>query len=186
MKMAGIAVVITVLGSNVWADDTPPPTTALAVCIGGRKNLELVGRAEAIASKIFAKIGVRIEWRELSNCPPRAIQIQLSEKAPEGQLPSALAYAHPFDGTRITVFLDRVKDVVAPPTVPYLLGHVIAHEVGHILQGMTRHSETGVMKAHWSREDYHRMTWQPLDFTEQDIALIKRGLQARAAIERAE
>lgn len=186
MKIVGMAVVVTVLGANVWADDTPPSMMPLAVCIGGRKNIELMGPAEAVASRIFAKIGVPIAWRDLSNCPEKAIQIQISENAPESQLPSALAYAQPFDGTHITVFLDRVKDMVSSPTVPYLLGHVIAHEVGHILQGMTRHSESGVMKAHWSREDYNRMMWQPLDFTPEDLGLIKRGLQVRAAVQHAE
>jgi hypothetical protein len=62
-----------------------------------------------------------------------------------------------------------------------VLGHVIAHEVTHILQGVLRHSESGVMKARWSNADYQEMTWKPLRFTDEDVVLIHRGLKARVA-----
>ena len=61
------------------------------------------------------------------------------------------------------------------------MGHVIAHEVMHILQGVARHSESGVMKANWTGADYQRMAWKPLPFTEEDVLLIYRGLKAREA-----
>jgi len=34
-----------------------------------------------------------------------------------------------------------------------LLGHVMAHEVGHILQGTTQHSESGIMRR-WTGQDF--------------------------------
>jgi predicted metalloendopeptidase len=75
------------------------------------------------------------------------------------------------------VFFDRVKK--NPGDVWCILGHVIAHEVTHILQGVPRHSESGVMKAHWTVEDYQRMAWEPLRFTDYDLQLIQSGLGRR-------
>jgi hypothetical protein len=41
-----------------------------------------------------------------------------------------------YEGTHIVVFYDRVKN--KPGSVSSVLGHVIAHEVAHILQGLMR------------------------------------------------
>ena len=57
----------------------------------------------------------------------------------------------------------------------------MAHEVTDILQGICRHSASGVMKARWDEEDFLQMAWKPLPFTDYDIDLIRRGLDAREA-----
>ena len=92
-------------------------------------------------------------------------------------MPGAMAYALPYEGTHIVVFYDRVTK--KPGNVSILLGHVIAHEVTHILQGVARHSESGVMKANWTGADYQQMSREPLQFTDHDVLLIHRGLKAR-------
>ena len=51
----------------------------------------------------------------------------------------------------------------------------------HLLKGIGRHSETGIMKAHWSAQDYTDMAWKPLSFTADDIDLIQNGVSARMA-----
>ena len=55
----------------------------------------------------------------------------------------------------------------------------MVHEITHILQGISRHSDSGVMKANWSGEDFQQMRYKPLPFTEQDVVLIHRGLKMR-------
>ena len=182
MKITGMAMVVAVLGTNGWAKAIASPKPALTVCIGGTKDIEVAGRAEAVASSVFSKIGVRLQWRTLDNCPRHAIQVSLQTNTPAGQHPGALAYSLPYEGTHIIVFLDRVANLVDPPVVPYLLGHVVAHEVTHILQGEIRHSPSGVMKDRWDREDYRRMAWQPFSFTPEDVRLIQRGLEVRAEV----
>jgi hypothetical protein len=57
---------------------------------------------------------------------------------------------------------------------------VLAHEIGHVLQGIERHSETGVMMAKWTSEDYKQMVVKPLAFTEEDVILIHNGMEGRA------
>ena len=68
-----------------------------------------------------------------------------------------------------------------PNQVHAVLAHVLVHEITHILQGLSRHSESGVMKARWDSQDFAQMSWKPLPFTAEDVDLIQRGLAARDA-----
>jgi hypothetical protein len=52
----------------------------------------------------------------------------------------------------------------------------MVHEITHLLQGVTRHSDTGVMKARWTGTDFGGMRVTPLPFTRQDVELIYSGL----------
>ena len=61
------------------------------------------------------------------------------------------------------------------------LAHVLVHEIAHILQGTNGHSDTGVMKAHWTEGDYSQMRFKPLAFTSADIRLLHAGMGKRPA-----
>jgi hypothetical protein len=129
---------------------------------------------------MFAAIGVKLDWRCSKSGSQEAIVISLATRAPENRKPGELAYALPYEGTHIVIFHDRVSKM-APNQVPSVLAHVLVHEVTHILQGIPRHSESGVMKAQWDSNDFAQMTWKPLPFTDEDVDLIQRGLDAREA-----
>jgi hypothetical protein len=138
-------------------------------------------QAQERAAKMFAEAGVRIDWRigRPSGAQPErepVIVVSLEEHAPAGYSPEALASAKVYEGVHITVFWDRVERLsrFAQPAV--VLAHVLVHEITHILQGIDRHSESGVMKAHWTPEDYRAMAAKPLPFTPQDVKLIQLGL----------
>ncbi len=69
-----------------------------------------------------------------------------------------LAYALPYaeSGTTIHVFYRRIVESHRELGAE-ILGHVIAHEIGHVLEGIARHSPEGLMKAHWGLHDYMTM-----------------------------
>ena len=58
-----------------------------------------------------------------------------------------------------------------------ILAHVMVHEITHVLQGVSRHSESGVMKATWTMKEYGEMLPKPLPFTDDDVLLIRLGLE---------
>jgi hypothetical protein len=151
----------------------------VAVCMDTPPTSEVV-RAEAQASQMFAAIGVKLDWSCRQSGLQQAIVISLAARAPENRKPGELAYALPYEGTHIVILYDRVSKM-QPNQVPAVLAHVLVHEVTHILQGFPRHSENGVMKAHWDSQDFAQMTWKSLPFTDDDIDLIQRGLDAREA-----
>jgi hypothetical protein len=177
MKIMGVTVMAAMVGTTVWAGALPAAEREVTVCMGYTDNLGLENQAQVVASDIFAGIGVKILWQSPRQCPAEAILITFSNDEPASLLPGSLAYAMPFEGMHIVVFYDRVKN--RPGSVSCLLGHVIAHEVAHILQGLIRHSESGIMKPQWTGADYQQMTWKPLQFTDKDVMLIYSGLKLR-------
>jgi hypothetical protein len=100
---------------------------------------------------MFAAIDVNIRWRHtLVGCRADGIQFTFSDRTPETFRPGALAYALPDEGTYIRVFYDR--NLQAHETrQTNIMAHVLVHEITHILQGVSRHSESGIMKARWDR-----------------------------------
>jgi hypothetical protein len=138
--------------------------------------------AQLMARQIFADIGVTVQFHEKGNCPANKegmIQILLNTGVPAERFPGALAYAMPYEGVHIEVFADRIRKMVDPKRMHILLAHVLVHEITHILQGVSRHSKEGIMKANWDQDDHRKMWWKPLAFTEKDVMLIHLGLKAR-------
>jgi hypothetical protein len=140
--------------------------------------------AEGIASKMFLQAGVRIRWLAgQSNLRQRqpVIVLSLTSDTPENIAPNIFAYAQVFEGVHIRIFADhvaeRVHRVISLGTA--LLAHVMVHEITHMLQGVNRHSEEGIMKATWAQTEVRRMVVAPLRFSAEDVRLIHTGLAAR-------
>ena len=135
-------------------------------------------QAENLAASMFGSIGVQIDWRcgEPRSSSEQALAIQLATNTPKDEKPGALAYAKPYEGVHIVVFWDRIDFGAGPAS---LLAHVMVHEITHILEGTSRHSETGIMKAQWTEQDHSAMLTQPLRFAPVDVDLIHRGFVAR-------
>jgi hypothetical protein len=143
--------------------------------------------------QILAEAGVRIRWSD--KVPPPSskssdkpcsvgitapvIVMNFSE-SPKGVKPDTVAQSQPYaqDGVRITFFHDRLQAIFnsMPSWGGSVLGHIMAHEITHVLQGINRHSETGLMRAHWSVEDYEQMKKKSLPLTAYDIQLIRKGV----------
>jgi hypothetical protein len=122
--------------------------TKVTVCMeaGGFYVQLQAARARDLAAKMYADIGVMIDWRPgLRGCPPSGILIKVSDYSPPSLRPTSLAYALPFEGTHIVLFYDRIQRYERE-VVPILMAHVLVHEIAHILQGLKRHSDQGIMK----------------------------------------
>jgi hypothetical protein len=150
----------------------------VTVCMEATLPVEVLEASQAKASGMFAAIGVKLYWRCPKSRPQGTIVISLGN--PKNRNAHELAHALPYEGTHIEIFYDSVRKIM-PNNVPAVLAHVMVHEVTHILQGFPRHSDSGIMKAHWDDNDFLQMAWKPLPFTEHDVDLIRRGLDAREA-----
>jgi hypothetical protein len=143
--------------------------------------MKAVAFAEDRATKMFAKIGIQILWRSTGRAllPDNTIVVDIVEQASTNECVGALACAKPYEGTHIRVFYDRLQTTVGNNMVPTLLGHVLVHEITHILQGTNRHTDRGVMKAQWAANDFEQMRSHTLPFTDSDVVLIEQGLAVR-------
>ena len=158
---------------------------SVTICLVTNPNRLLVDAATTLASRMFSAIGVTVKWHEPPVCPAGAedpVFLTLQTRTPEAQLPGALGVALPLEGSHAWVFYDRVlRTSLGDAYVAALLAHVMAHEIAHVLQGTSRHSESGILKARWSDTDRARMARFPLMFTREDAILIHHGLEERRA-----
>jgi hypothetical protein len=161
--------------------DSPEPARVVTICL---ETQTPTLRAERVAADIFATIGVTLNWvRPGRDCPADSIRVALTRYTPDTLLPGALAYAKPYQGSEIRIFIDRVASACdyPPKLCGRILGHVMAHEIGHMLQGVSRHSSEGVMKPKWNPGDFATMRMKLLPFIPLDVGLIHLGADARAA-----
>jgi len=161
-----------------------PETVVFVPAIGTQTLARTFYQAEGIASDIFSRIGLKVRWRQTKDRPRgcsrepmhHTIVMAFSMNTPPGFHPEAMALAYPYqvDGACVSIFMDRLTPMADanPTTSAYLLGHILAHEIGHVLQGTEHHSERGVLKAHWSQTEIRRMPFESLRFTDYDAALI--------------
>jgi hypothetical protein len=182
MKILAMITMTAIVAATAFAEEAGPERERrVTVCIDPSDGgLMEVHAAEALASEVFRRIRVRVEWRERHSCPAREnpIQVSLSYNTPERERPCALAYALlAGEGSHIVVFYDRVGKS-APNSVTFLLAYVLVHEVTHILEGITRHSKSGIMKAYWDHDDRFEIGLERLGFAPEDVDLIHGGLDA--------
>jgi hypothetical protein len=143
--------------------------------------------AQSTAAKMFAAVGVGIHWR--IGAPPNsqlekegAVAVRFLDWVPDSVQPGAMAFSLPFEKFHITVMCTRLSWLNRRADLRSMfLAHVLVHEIAHMLQATTVHSDTGVMKARWTEGDYREMTFKPLAFTSADIRLLHAGMAKRSA-----
>ena len=164
------------------ADGQPRLESTVTICLVTDPNRPIVAAAEMLADRIFSSIRVSVHWYEPPVCLATKeipIFMVIWTGTPKTYLRGALGVALPLEGTHAWVFYDRVWGSVPDSRVPALLAHVIVHEIAHLLQGTIRHSESGILKAHWSDTEIGHMAFLPLPFTPIDAILIHHGIEER-------
>ena len=132
---------------------------------------ELLADAKAAASRCFRRAGVEIVWLEGAEIGGRRDFYTVRVEAEgSGVLGSAAI------GTRVaTVFHRRIAQVTraADGDLSMVLGHAMAHEIGHLLLGTTAHSASGIMRA---QLDVPLAAQGRLLFSEDDARAIRARL----------
>ena len=150
----------------------------------------MLGRSKPLVSRIFIAAGVVLTWHtpivpntaKSIESDGRAFTIRTVPKAPKAIAEGALACARPFGSSAadITIYEDRLEQFIETSNLGYVaLAYVLAHELAHVMQGIDRHSRSGILKARWSEGDCRQMRLRILGFTVEDVDLIHRGLTAK-------
>lgn len=181
--MIAVASILGLIRSD--AQKAAAPAVVVQVCLRDLAGADVVIRYQAqnLATRLYKGAGVTINWsckRTPGACPGRPIVIELSNGRLKTDHPEALARALPYEGTHIVIYYDRLQQIGGPALWSPLLGHVVAHELMHVLQGTDQHSDRGVMKAHWTSHDYDEMLQKPLSFTDGDLIMLRIAVSHRA------
>jgi len=190
---------------TVDAKDPPPFEPKITVGVRDRAAVPpgILAEAERTASSIFRQAGLQVE---LVNCGPGTENVQAAVPCKTSQFPNCLqltimpgstnfsrstlgvAYLDPEGfGCYAEVFFEPAEDLprqLLQVQLGMLLGHVMAHEIAHLLLGTNSHSDTGIMRAHWHPEDLELAKRSRLLFTPAQAGTMRervaRGLRAAA------
>jgi hypothetical protein len=159
------------------------------------------------AGRILATAGVEAVWQFGDADAPEAHQVdshaatpgaqnqprdtrgylvlRMVRDFPERALPGALGISFPdaLAGVHATIFYDRIERVskTGDVTLSAMLGHAMAHELGHVLLGNTEHSPAGIMKARWGKADYQRASMGLMTFNSLERDAIQKRAEVRSS-----
>jgi hypothetical protein len=83
-------------------------------------------------------------------------------------------------GVLATIYFDRVLLLAGESGIDAatLLGHAIAHELGHLLLGSNGHARHGLMRSTWSSDELRRSRPADWTFTREDVEAMRRRREA--------
>jgi hypothetical protein len=182
---AGVVVIAVLMGAQDISGHSSPELTVSALVID-RVDLapNVLRRAESEAERIYSLIGVKLVWTDtVDRESGTQMSVIVSASAFRGkELNSGALGATPQTekgrGRTAYVFYDRVCDFSKANGVDLgvMLGHVIAHELGHTLLPDGAHSPSGVMRAQWDLAQAVRAAEGKLTFGAREAVLIRQGL----------
>ncbi len=201
--------VILRLGSPVFAGKTGEgnkPSSIITIRIYNLAQVPatILAEAEKEGTRIFCDAGIKIVWLECPLVSPEITRLQgcqpsLSPKylnlriiprfdaSFAGFSNTTLGFALPANegGVHASIFYHRIELIAQTgmASQSQVLGHAIAHEVGHLLLGSNSHSPAGLMSARWNRQDLHRVTLDILRFTPKQAELMRFDLAARRKLQ---
>lgn len=175
-RTAGLTVVLL-----ATAQVTTASNRQVKVCmVTGLIPFMMQHSARAQASAIYAKIGINLKWSHLSECVNDGIRIDVEPQAAADLSPKATASAYPFSKSpqRITVYSDRVQALISGRelSAPFILGHILAHEIGHVLLRTDAHADAGLMKARWTNADMSAMSRAPVAIGEMHAKMMQENV----------
>jgi hypothetical protein len=150
---------------------------------------ETLAKAEEQANQIFRPVDVEIIWVNHASLPEKlgldglkhiGVVLKLLPK-PRATLSSqsALGEALPCrlgqEMCTAYVFFSRIQQQaeLGELSLELVLGHAMAHELGHLLMGSNSHAGHGLMQSRWGPEQMRKATKGELQFTPDQARLIR-------------
>lgn len=166
----------------------------------------ILARAEKEAGRIYGNIGVDLHWRDCAHFEkqqadppdcrsaqlPTRITIQIVSRSRAQVLKIGAetfgSAVFPEDGgfgVFAIVRADRAQEPAREggPGFGVLLGHLIAHELGHLMLGIGGHSPSGVMHVPWNTKQLEMISQGTMSSMPWQAEKIRAGLLARTITE---
>lgn len=155
---------------------------------------DVVSQAEAQAELVFQRAGIEVHWL---NCRIPAVTEEASRACRETVFPEHLHLrivpkslglkgetmgisfqGDDGSGCYADLFYEPMEQLhrTDGTDVASLLGHVAAHEIGHLLLGTNSHSAAGIMHAHWTADELASLKAGTLVFQAKESLRMKARL----------
>ena len=148
-------------------------------------------QAEQNTKRIFLHSGVDVLWRPCRpsdssslECPDPgpmtpAVRLVTRLKVAPGRVHAdAMGYAIGYVATVSVEFAKQLEKSLMGP-LPEILGHIMAHEIGHLLLPGYAHSVTGIMRAHWRQVEWTLICQGKLNFLREEARFLRTSLLYR-------
>jgi aspartyl protease len=176
--------------------DLPLVAPAITVAIYDDVHLsqQVLADAENEAARVYQKAGVALSWIECKSSkagvepdlrcqdPPSETRLSLriiphASKSGDGIFGVAFLSAEG-TGAYSDVSYNSVEELDRDRHVGLarVLGHVMAHELGHLLLGSNAHSHEGIMCPRWHAGELHFASMGTLLFSEEQAQLMRDRL----------
>ena len=182
------------LATSALAQMPAPYTVTVSLFNDARVPPSIIDSAENSASRIFAQAGIELRWilcgrqeesvEEQRACSqtffPEHLHVRIVNSDPhlKGSVFGISFISADNIGSQADVFYAKIAwfhgvSLMEPGP---LLGHAMAHELGHLLLGSNSHSQTGLMSSNWRTKDLIQMEQGVLLFNEEQSGKMKAKL----------
>jgi hypothetical protein len=178
----------------LWSEMAAETRPVLTIQVSNLADVDgmMLIQAEKTAAAIFEKTGVEVRWTEpaaggtfpLSHIQlkilPNSRRLDLPDKFPDRAM--GLTPGSGPDRQSVYVFCERMEALAKKRVADaaQILGHVIAHEIGHLLLNDQSHSAAGIMRADWNLWDLQNASYGYLLFTPRQAKAIREEAGRRA------
>lgn len=165
--------------------------------------VEVLAAARSTADRIYREVGVDVTWAthcrrgapvgkacadDLAPADPASasdVRVRLriwSDRMSAGVKPASMLGFALEKASCVYILYDRISvfAVTRKLHVGSLLGHTIAHEMGHVLIGGLAHARKGIMQPHWGGEDVFRFRGATLSFLPDEAQRMRSRMLAHA------
>lgn len=182
------------------------PNRTVTVHIRNYANVdhETLIEAEKVADTVYRHVGVELQWTgdsslappDSDNQKPRGltdielsiIPASMSDRLHMAKTVMGFAPGSGRDRTAVYIFYGRVQEFearlgqAAAVTSGQLLGHVISHEMGHLLLNLEAHTQAGIMRGKWDLQDFQDAACGTLLFSRDQAAVIRSEVSRRQTL----
>jgi len=198
---AALVVVAELFGVSAAATAHSGEPLTIGVTVLDRAEVpeRILSRAKAECGQIYRALGVTLIWSDTidgSVRPQMSVTIVSRPLGAGLTMPDSVAIkaaasrvlgVAPGHKERrdlaVWAFYERIEDTATllglDPAL--LLGHVIAHEMGHVLLPYDSHSQTGLMRAGWDKSQAGNAVMGNLTFNPGEAGLIRRSVARMVA-----
>jgi hypothetical protein len=170
--------------SKATAETTDPLTLQVMLQNEIGIRIATLHQTQAEASRIFKAARITLIWLPPGEVPANSLIIKIVE-TPIGQksrnlnvLGETRRVQIEAPGRMAWLYYSRIHDLARflHLEVSQLLGHVMAHEMGHLLLPYGAHADAGLMKAGWDAHQAFLAASGALTFEPSQAALIRTRL----------
>lgn len=148
---------------------------------------ESLTAAQKEVARIFTAAGIGIVWLECPSeatcaqpCSPSRFDLWIAAGVRTGDEKTTVGVARSSGAGAgyVTVFYPRIVEFAKQGTATQqqILGHVIAHEIGHQLLGSKPHAGFGIMRGQWAARDLRAAAMGALLFSPGEAALMRSAV----------